>query len=233
MAVSDGQPVSANITNNAFMSRLIDTSTIGRVELLNSLPESGPTIANLQRYINFLASVTGVAADQDPLAFTYSSEEIIANSDDRKVAIGKLDAQVKLNLDAITDIQNNGATASDLINFANDAAYELAIGAPTGGEIYYNTTSGLVRYYDGIAGIWKNIGEDIFSNFVQETPTGTVDGVNTDFVLSSTPANNNVVKVFLNGLRQRLTDDYTISGDTITFGSAPTTGEIVYVDYIT
>jgi hypothetical protein len=37
------------------------------------------------------------------------------------------------------------------------------------------------------------------ANFVQETPTGNIDGVNTTFTLSQTPTANSGVSLFLNG----------------------------------
>jgi hypothetical protein len=49
--------------------------------------------------INSINSDLGRVGEVDPNSNTYSSEEIIANGDNRKVAIGKLDAQAKENLD--------------------------------------------------------------------------------------------------------------------------------------
>jgi len=63
-----------------------------------------------------------------------------------------------------------------------------------------------------------------------QTQTFTGNGVQTAFVLSSTPGS--FVAVYLGGLRQTLTDDYTLVGSTITFLSAPTTGQKVAVDFI-
>ena len=65
-----------------------------------------------------------------------------------------------------------------------------------------------------------------------ETPTGTVNGVNTDFVLA-----NDIIlgseRVFVNGARQfsGAGNDYTISGSTITFATAPPTGSNIICDY--
>jgi len=63
-----------------------------------------------------------------------------------------------------------------------------------------------------------------------ETPTGDIDDINTDFVLANTPVSGSV-KVFLNGIRQTVTTDYTISGATITFVTPPTSGDIILTDY--
>ena len=74
--------------------------------------------------------------------------------------------------------------------------------------------------------------EDIFNSaFVTgEVPAGTIDGTNDDFTLASTPTTSSV-QVFLNGVRQKITDDYTVSGSTITFVTAPPTSSNILVDY--
>ena len=66
-----------------------------------------------------------------------------------------------------------------------------------------------------------------------ETPTGTVNGVNTDFVLSLKPSPTTSLKVFVNGQKLKLTEDYTFtaSTNTITFNTAPPTGSIILCDY--
>jgi len=59
------------------------------------------------------------------------------------------------------------------------------------------------------------------------TPTGAVNGVNTDFVLSHTPSPSTSLIVWKDGQKQKLTTDYTLSGVTITFLSAPLTDTII------
>lgn len=63
-----------------------------------------------------------------------------------------------------------------------------------------------------------------------ETPTGSINDSNTVFTIANTPTSGSL-KVFLNGARQRVTEDYTLSGTTITFINPPPTGSILLVDY--
>jgi hypothetical protein len=67
---------------------------------------------------------------------------------------------------------------------------------------------------------------------VNETPTGAVDNMNTVFALINAPETG-TVQVFLNGVLQDpgMTNDYTISGSTVTFNTAPSSGK-VRVSYI-
>jgi hypothetical protein len=66
-----------------------------------------------------------------------------------------------------------------------------------------------------------------------EVPSGTIDGVNAVFSLANTPQSN-TTKLYLNGVRQKsgIGNDYTISGNTITFGTAPFIDAILLADYI-
>lgn len=61
-----------------------------------------------------------------------------------------------------------------------------------------------------------------------ETPSGVVNGSNTDFILAKAPI---ALKVFRGGARQRITEDYTLAGKIITFLVAPVVGEIILCDY--
>lgn len=63
------------------------------------------------------------------------------------------------------------------------------------------------------------------------TPTGAVNGVNTDFVLTHAPNPTTSLKVYLDGQKMQLTTDYTLSGITLTFLTAPLTGSIIEVEH--
>lgn len=63
-----------------------------------------------------------------------------------------------------------------------------------------------------------------------ETPSGTINGSNKIFTVANIPIAGSL-KVFVNGSRMRITEDYTFSGTTITFITAPPTGSIILVDY--
>jgi hypothetical protein len=68
------------------------------------------------------------------------------------------------------------------------------------------------------------------ATYVRETPTGAVNGTNADFAISQA-AYAGTLEVYLNGLLQELTDDYTVSGTTITMLSAPLAGDKVRVKF--
>ena len=72
------------------------------------------------------------------------------------------------------------------------------------------------------------------SNFVfDETPSGTINGSNADFTLANTPTAN-TLRVYMNGVRvlSGSGNGYTLSTATITFTTAPVTGDNIRVDYM-
>lgn len=62
-----------------------------------------------------------------------------------------------------------------------------------------------------------------------ETPTNSGDDLS--FTIAHTPSPTSSLKVYRNGQRIRITEDYTFSGKTITLLSALTAGEIILCDY--
>jgi hypothetical protein len=72
------------------------------------------------------------------------------------------------------------------------------------------------------------------TNFVtREVPTGAVNGTNPTFTIAATPTVG-TEEVFVNGILQNGgSNDYAISGATITFqtGAIPQNGDVVLVNY--
>lgn len=65
-----------------------------------------------------------------------------------------------------------------------------------------------------------------------ETPTGTVNGVNKVFTIKNIPNPVSSLKVYVNGQRMRASGvDFTFAGVTITFVTAPPTDSVILVDY--
>jgi hypothetical protein len=64
-----------------------------------------------------------------------------------------------------------------------------------------------------------------------ETPTGTKNGVNTNFTLAHLPSPTSSLKIYVNGQRQRVTTNYTFSGTTISFIDAPLSTDVILCDY--
>ena len=71
----------------------------------------------------------------------------------------------------------------------------------------------------------------VYNTVVREVPSGARNGTNLTFTLANTPATG-MEMLFLNGLLQAITDDYSISGNTITMVVPPkTTDKLVSTYY--
>lgn len=64
----------------------------------------------------------------------------------------------------------------------------------------------------------------------EETPSGTINGINTTFTLAHTPLSGSL-KVYLNGIRLKNGNDYTLATTTITMINIPGTGDTLIADY--
>lgn len=86
------------------------------------------------------------------------------------------------------------------------------------------------RCFDGVDCInaWGDIEAD---DAINETPSGTIDGVNKVFTLSSVPNDDDSVIITVNGQVQRNSIDFTSSGATVTYTLAPETGWTHHAHY--
>lgn len=75
-------------------------------------------------------------------------------------------------------------------------------------------------------------GSNIQKIWIQEVPAGTVNGSNTVFTLSQTPIEADAVLVLVNGIVRKKTTEWSISGATVTFVTAPALAQIVEVQYV-
>lgn len=106
-------------------------------------------------------------------------------------------------------------------------------GAVSGDEIPAQAgNSGKFLKTNGVSLSWDSVGgSGSFTD--KEVPTGSINGVNTAFVLAATPASGSE-HVYKNGILQAGSGvDYTLSVATITFVVAPETGHKIVVSYRT
>lgn len=86
------------------------------------------------------------------------------------------------------------------------------------GALYWNTVGNAMRVWNGTA--WQDVAQGVSLPF--QVFNGT--GAQTAFTLSSPPGSLGSVEVFISGVRQVPTTNYTLSGTTLTFVTAPPAG---------
>ena len=95
------------------------------------------------------------------------------------------------------------------------------------GQLRWNTSDGALEVYNGSA--WTAVGTGS-SNKILDTFTG--DNSTTDFTLSVTPANEDALMVFIDGVYQEK-GDYTLTNAVLALDTAPASGEKIAVHITT
>src|SRR6056300_1123347 len=104
-------------------------------------------------------------------------------------------------------------TTSDLANGE--------VGIDTSAKKFYINDNGTIKEIAGSSG-------DSTSPLAGDVRGYTGDGSTTAFTVTSGADVENVL-VFINGVYQRPTTDYTVSGTTLTFGTTPTSGDAITI----
>ena len=134
---------------------------------------------------------------------------------------------------AEVELYHNGteklATSSYGVDIQGTGALKIPVGTtgqrPTAatGQLRFNSTEAKIEVYNGSA--WVAVGAGA-SNKVLDTYTG--DGSTTAFTLSVTPANEDALMVFIDGVYQEK-GDYVLNNAILTLDTAPASGEKVAV----
>ncbi len=96
MSVSNGQDADETTFNDAFLSRTVDSDTIGVVGLANTVdPNSGDAIVNIQRAVNELFEADGTDGEGDASRTNYASNFYLVDGDSRKIGLERLDAALR------------------------------------------------------------------------------------------------------------------------------------------
>ena len=168
-----------------------------------------------------------VASPIDPDVFNQSINTLAENVDDvNAVAAAISDVQTVAAIDG--DVQAVAANVTDVTNFA-DVYYGPNASDPTlrrdgsalqAADLYFNTASAKIRAYTG--SVWVDSGTPIPLTIATQQFNGT--GSQTVFALSAAPAFAAALDVYISGVSQKLTADYSVSGTTLTFVAAPPAG---------
>jgi hypothetical protein len=75
-------------------------------------------------------------------------------------------------------------------------------------------------------------GKLLDNSFVQETPSGTINGSNKSFSITYVPTSASCLDLYQDGLLLLQATDYTISSQTITMTTAPALGQKLIASYI-
>lgn len=153
-----------------------------------------------------------------------------ANMSSLVVAADYAAARALLDLEAGTDFYSVSA-ADSLLAAKAPLASPTFTGTPAAPTAAPGTNTTQVATTAFVTAAVAAIGGG--TKVTRETPTGTINGSNVTFTLSHTPVSG-TEEVFLNGILQEpgSGNDYTISSGTITYLTAPVSGDRLRVSYV-
>jgi hypothetical protein len=186
--------------------------------------------------------VNGIGVSVDGVSVEINSNALRLASGAAGSGIGYSSGVLNVNVNANGGIQTvsdaleiklDGSSlslSSSGIRIANIAAGSILMGNASGAP----TATALSGDISVTSGGVVSLAADVIRNadyVAAETLTGVPNGVLTAFTILATPVAG-TVKVYINGILQKPTTDYSISGTTITFTSAPLLGDWLSATYI-
>jgi hypothetical protein len=127
------------------------------------------------------------------------------------------------------------ATSYIFMNTTNGAVQMNTTGFPAGGVPICTATTNrnsVANLTDNRIDFFVLTGGQSTPNFEDnETPSGTIDGVNTVFTLVKPPNPGASLQLFLNGTIQQQSTGYSLSGNTVTFVFAPAINSVLIANY--
>lgn len=138
----------------------------------------------------------------------------------------KTDLEDRITAGSLQCVYDNSSSAWTLVdtNEFNDIGVTFSI--TSGGQVQYTTDAMAGDNYTSELSF--RVSSSSSSVSLATESLGGVDGVKTDFDLTSVPAYPSPLVVWVNGV---LTEAFSVSGKTITFDQAPELGQTIYVLY--
>lgn len=206
------------------MSRLSNTSTVGKVGLSNTDLDSGAFISNTQKAINTVFEAVGLTDESDPTLNDYDSNNYITDGDSRKVAIEKLDAQLgttQTQLDAV-DAANSQDVSVGAVGSTPNANGLTITGQVLNLEPADSTHGGAVT-----TGTQSFAGNKTFNNDVTVAGNFTVSGTTTTVSSATLDVTDTNITVNKSG------SDISSEGAGLTVDRIGTKGSLVYANALT
>ncbi len=204
-------PITVGTTELEF----VKFSSAGEILAGDGLTKTGSTID--------VGAGDGITVNADSIEINLDGTTLTVGGSGLKVASGGI-TETEINSSALGDGIAGGSGTVLSVDIASNGGLEFS-----GGELKVKLKSGGGIAVDG-DGLYLDGASE--TRVVRETPTGTVNGSNQDFDLAHTPVSGSEM-IFYNGIlmNEGATEDYTISGTTITLADAPKTKDVILVTY--
>ena len=198
---------------------------------ISAVSTVGGSIANVNTVAGIASNVTSVAGNAsniNTVAGVSSNVTTVAGISANVTAVADVAADVSAVAGVADDIPTIADNLTDITNFADIYQGPKSTAPSTRnngsllqvGDLYFDTTTDVMRVY-ALTG-WADAGVATPVTVTAQAFSG--NGSTTAFTLSEAPSFPTALDVYIGGVHQNLTDDYTVSGTTLTFVSAPPSG---------
>ena len=218
-----------NITRLAASADSMDTvaGSIGNVDTVaGSIGNVDTTGANIAAVVTVANDLNEPISEIDVVATNIDSVNTVGANVASVNAVASNISSVNAVATIAADVQAVADNVADVTNFS-DVYYGPSAANPTlrkdgsalqSGDLYFNTATKRLRVFDGAAWVDGPVNAGTYS---VERFSGT--GAQTAFTLSVDPVSENNTQVYIAGVYQQK-DQYSLSGTTLTFSSAPPLG---------
>jgi hypothetical protein len=206
--ISMGQVTGLSSYLNA-LSNSVNTMTAAISGYNGTVSGLSSSVANLTNIVNGLASAPSPSSNAP-------------NFFDGEIPQGLINGT-----NAVFNLTNAPSPASSLSLFRNGVLQKAGSDFTLSGATITFLTPSIPRLGDLVQASYRT-GASGQSSFVDnQTPTGTINGANLAFKLSSAPNPASSLRLYKNGILLMQSVDYTVNGSTITFlaPSVPATGD--------
>ena len=208
--------------------------------VFSSAPTSGHAtyvvFLGIARDVDHISS-DGIITSRTELSETPASNDLFLVYDTSAAALKKVSNLYVGDINNKTDLTTGIQGADELLIFDNSAGVNkkvnldnLIVGQTELAEVA--AADDVLLIYDTSATEIKKIQKsNIATTLTYSKATATGDGSTTTLTINSGRAVDNIL-VFVNGICLVPTDDYTVSGTTLTFATAPSSGAEITVRYL-
>jgi hypothetical protein len=226
VSIANVNTVGANITNvNTVAGISANVTTVAgiaaNVTTVAGIAANVTAVAGNATNIN---AVAGNATNINAVAANETNIDAVAANEAAIDTVAGISANVTTVAGISADVQTVAANVADITNFADvylgpktsDPTLRNDGSALQVGDLYFNTVEQALRTYGGTQWVAGTAGTMSVQNF-------SGNGSTTAFTLNAAPASENNTQVYIGGVYQQK-DQYSVSGTTLTFSSAPTSG---------
>lgn len=235
LVVPDDETLSATLPDQATRAGMYlsfdvngDPEVVNAVVDINTVAGIASDITTVSGIAAAVSTVAGISADVSAVAANAANINTVAGIDADVTTVAGIAADVTAVVAISAEVIIAADNVADITNFADvyqggkaaDPMLRNDSSALQTGDLYFNTTADEMRVYDGVNWLQSTTAEA--ASFTADTFNGT--GAQTAFTLSATPGSIQSLIVFISGVRQTPTTDYTYSGTTLNFVAAPPAG---------